>query len=169
MPTHSQLSAQLLRDAAGFFQTIGEQNEPMRDQMMENASVFTEVAALVESDPESKIKDPAQPDLDEKDAPTHAMLAAQLLRDAASFFQTIGEQNEPLRDQMMENAAVFSEVAMLVENAPLADIQIPVHNHSHGGGCCGGHGHSHDHDHGHDHGHDHQHGGGCGGKGGCSH
>lgn len=172
MPTHSQLAAQLLRDAAGFFQTIGEQNEPMREQMTENASVFGEVAALVENDPLAKIKDPAQPDLDEKDAPTHAMLAAQLLRDAASFFQTIGEQNEPLRDQMMENAAVFSEVAMLVENDPLAEIQIPVHNHSHSheGGCCGGHGHSHDH--GHDHGHDHDHGhkhGGCGGKGGCSH
>ncbi len=165
MPTHSQLTAQLLRDAAGFFETIAQQNESMHDQMMENASVFGEVATLVESDPLGKIKDPEQPNLDEKDAPTHSMLAAQLLRDAASFFQTIGEQNEPLRDQMMENAAVFSEVAMLVENDPLADIQVPVHNHSHSheGGCCGGHGHSHDHDHGH------QHGDGCNGKGGCSH
>ena len=80
--------------------------------------------------------------------PTHSQLAAQLLRDAAGFFQTIGEQNEPLRAQMMENAAVFTEVAMLVETDPLGDIQTPVHNHSHDhdGGCCGGHHHEHSHD-----------------------
>ena len=106
--------------------------------------------------------------------PTHSQLAAQLLRDAAGFFTTIGEQNEPLREQMIENAAVFSEVAMLVENDPLGDVAIPVHNHSHDhdhdheGGCCGGHGHSHGHDHGHDHGDDkHVHGENCGTKGGC--
>lgn len=78
--------------------------------------------------------------------PTHSQLAAQLLRDAAAFFQTIGEQNEPLREQMMENAAVFSEVAMLVENDPLGDIQggsaKGAHSHTHGGDCCGG-GHHH--------------------------
>lgn len=106
--------------------------------------------------------------------PTHSQLAAQLLRDAAGFFTTIGEQNEPLRDQMMENAAVFSEVAMLVENDPMGEVSIPVHNHSHDhaheGGCCGGHGHSHDHDHGHDHGDEkHVHGESCGTKGGCGH
>lgn len=79
--------------------------------------------------------------------PTHNQLAAQLLRDAASFFRTIGEQNAPLQDQMAENAAVFDEVAMLVENDPMGEIAVPVHNHS--GGCCGG-GHHHGHDHDHD-------------------
>ncbi len=80
--------------------------------------------------------------------PTHAQLAAQLLRDAAGFFETIGEQNEPLRAQMMENAAVFAEVAMLVENDPNGEIMNPPHshNHSHEGGCCGGGHHHHDHD-----------------------
>lgn len=78
--------------------------------------------------------------------PTHSQLAAQLLRDAAAFFQTIGEQNEPLREQMMENAAVFTEVAMLVETSPLGEIQ-GGHNE---GGCCGGHDHNHGHDHDHD-------------------
>jgi ABC-type nickel/cobalt efflux system permease component RcnA len=80
--------------------------------------------------------------------PTHSELAAQLLRDAAAFFQTIGEQNEPLRAQMMENAAVFSEVAMLVENDPTGEIVNPPHSHhdhSHGDDCCGGH-HHHDDD-----------------------
>lgn len=94
---------------------------------------------------------------------THSQLAAQLLRDAAAFFQTIGEQNEPLRAQMIENAAVFSEVAMLVENDPLGDIQggpaEGMHNHSHDGDCCGGQHDDHDdHTH-HDHKHDEK--GGC--------
>lgn len=92
--------------------------------------------------------------------PTHSQLAAQLLRDAATFFRTIAEQNEPLRDQMSENAAVFDEVAMLVETDPTGEIDG---HGSHEGGCCGGHGHHH-----HDHDHDHEHGeGGCGGHGAC--
>lgn len=93
--------------------------------------------------------------------PTHAQLAAQLLRDAAAFFQTIGEQNEPLKSQMMENAAVFSEVAMLVENDPTGEIANPPHSHhDHGDGCCGGGHHHHDHDDDH-HGHKHDEKGGC--------
>lgn len=95
--------------------------------------------------------------------PTHSQLAAQLLRDAAAFFHTIGEQNEPLRDQMTENAAVFTEVAMLVETDPLGEIE---HQHADGGGCCGGHGH---HDHEDDHDDDDHTGGWCGGKGSCNH
>ncbi len=75
--------------------------------------------------------------------PTHCQLAAQLLRDAAAFFETIGEQNEPLRAQMTENAAVFREVGHLVETNPMGEIQG---GHSHEGGCCGGGHHHHDHD-----------------------
>ena len=51
-------------------------------------------------------------------AATHAQLAARLLRDAAQFFRTIGEQNPPLKDQMGENATVFEQVAELVEKNP---------------------------------------------------
>lgn len=104
--------------------------------------------------------------------PTHSELAAQLLRDAASFFRTIGEQNAPMKDQMAENAAVFDEVAVLVETDPLGEINDGhVHNnhdHAHEGGCCGGHGHSHGHDdHAHDdHSNDDKKQGGCGGGGG---
>lgn len=57
MATHAQLAARLLRDAAKFFRTLGEQNEPLRDQMMENADVFDQVANLVEDDPSGKIED----------------------------------------------------------------------------------------------------------------
>ena len=51
MITHAQLSAKLLRDAATFFRTIGQQNQPLRVQMDENARVFERVAELVEFDP----------------------------------------------------------------------------------------------------------------------
>lgn len=49
---------------------------------------------------------------------THAQLASKLLRDAAVFFRTIGEQNQPLKIQMDENARVFEQVADLVEHDP---------------------------------------------------
>lgn len=98
--------------------------------------------------------------------PTHAQLAAQLLRDAATFFRTIAEQNEPLKDQMSENAAVFDEVAILVETNPSGEIQGHA-GHGGEGGCCGGHGHDHDHNHDGDGECDGN--GGCGGKGGCAH
>lgn len=96
--------------------------------------------------------------------PKHFELGAQLLNDAAAFFETIAEQNEPLRAQMMENAAVFKEVGHLLMVDPMGEI----HAHGGEGGCCGGHGH--------DHGHDHNHEGpcadegkkeGCDSKGGC--
>ena len=55
MPTHSELAARLLRDAAAFFRTIGEQNQPLQEQMAENANVFEQVASLVEQDPTGEI------------------------------------------------------------------------------------------------------------------
>lgn len=51
MLTHSQLAAKLLRDAAVFFRTIGDQNPPLKIQMDENANVFEQVADLTEQDP----------------------------------------------------------------------------------------------------------------------
>ena len=55
---------------------------------------------------------------------THARLAAKLLRDAASFFRTIGQQNPPLKDQMEENASVFEDVARLVEKNPTGTLEL---------------------------------------------
>lgn len=56
MPSHSELAAKLLRDAASFFRTVGEQNEPLKEQMTENADVFEQVAALVEQDPTGELQ-----------------------------------------------------------------------------------------------------------------
>lgn len=54
--------------------------------------------------------------------PTHAELAARLLRDAAFFFRTVAEQNPALQDAMSENAQVFEDVAAMVETDPLGEI-----------------------------------------------
>ena len=56
MPTHSELAAQLLRDAAGFFRALSDQNQDLKDQMIENADVFEQVAQLVEKDPMGTIE-----------------------------------------------------------------------------------------------------------------
>lgn len=51
MTTYAELGARLLRDAAAFFRTVGEQNEPLNEQMTENARVFDQIAQLLEDDP----------------------------------------------------------------------------------------------------------------------
>lgn len=51
MATYAQLAAKLLRDAATFFRNVGAQNEPLKEQMNDNASVYDQVADLVEKDP----------------------------------------------------------------------------------------------------------------------
>jgi hypothetical protein len=56
--------------------------------------------------------------------PTHAQIAARLLRDAAVFFRTLGGQNPPLEEQMSENARVFEQVADLVETNPTGELPV---------------------------------------------
>jgi hypothetical protein len=50
--------------------------------------------------------------------PTHAQVAARLLRDAATFFRNVAVQNPPIAEQMNDNATVYDQVADLVENDP---------------------------------------------------
>lgn len=115
MPTYAEISARLLRDAAGFFRTIGEQNPPLGAQMADNATIFDQVALLIESDPTGvSPRDPGA---------SHGQIAATLLRDAAGFFRTVGEQNKPLAVQMNENAAVFDQIADSVQQDPLGVLE----------------------------------------------
>lgn len=51
MPSHSQLAAKLLRDAAIFFRDVGAQNPKLAQEMSENAAVYDQVADLTERDP----------------------------------------------------------------------------------------------------------------------
>ena len=57
MTTHAQIAARLLRDAASFFRTLAAQNPPLEEAMTENASIFEDVAALVEQDPLGQVSD----------------------------------------------------------------------------------------------------------------
>jgi hypothetical protein len=61
MPSHAELAAGLLRDAAKFFRTIGEQNPALDVEMEENAAVYENVARLVENDPQGTIEDDESP------------------------------------------------------------------------------------------------------------
>ena len=51
MATNAEVAARLLRDAAGFFRSVGEQNPPLKDHMDNNAKAFEIMADRVESDP----------------------------------------------------------------------------------------------------------------------
>lgn len=55
---------------------------------------------------------------------THAALAARLLRDAASFFRHLASENPTLHDPMQDNAAIYEEVAGLVEKDPSGIIEL---------------------------------------------
>lgn len=58
MPTtsHVELAIALLRDAAGFFRNVGEQNRPLKCEMFDNADVYERVADLLEDDPSGTIE-----------------------------------------------------------------------------------------------------------------
>ena len=55
---------------------------------------------------------------------TYAQVSARMLRDAARFFRNVGAQNEALREQMDDNATVYEQIADLVENNPLGEIDL---------------------------------------------
>jgi len=56
MATHAQLAAKLLRDAATFFRNVGAQNPALKEQMDDNATVYDQVADLLERDPGGEIE-----------------------------------------------------------------------------------------------------------------
>lgn len=111
MPSHAELATSLLVDAAAFFRTLAEQNEPLREQMIENASVFEQMAELLLKNPTGDL-----------DGAKLADLAAKLLKDSATFFNTLAEQNEPIRKMMLENASVYNRIADLLMKSPLDEI-----------------------------------------------
>lgn len=54
--THAELAVLLLRDAAGFFRNVAEQNPGMAEQLNDNADVYEEVAELLAGDPLATIE-----------------------------------------------------------------------------------------------------------------
>jgi hypothetical protein len=47
----AELGGKLLKDAATFFTTLASQNPPIKQQMMENATVFHQIGELVTQNP----------------------------------------------------------------------------------------------------------------------
>lgn len=55
---------------------------------------------------------------------THAILAARLLRDAADFFKHLANDNPEMADAMNENAAMYEQVADMVETNPTGTLDL---------------------------------------------
>jgi hypothetical protein len=55
MATNAEIAARLLRDAAGFFRSVGEQNPPLKEHMDHNAQAFEVIADRVETDPTGEL------------------------------------------------------------------------------------------------------------------
>lgn len=124
---HAVLAAKLLRDAAAFFDTLAEQNHTLEGQMRENASVFRDVAKLVEGEPLARLGGSLhtlhESQFGGSRELTSATAAAKLLRDAATFFRGLAAENTRLAEQMVANARVFDQVAELVAGNPLGRLR----------------------------------------------
>ncbi len=51
MASNAQVAAQVLRSCAGFFDSIGDQNPSLKEQMDTNSKTCAAIAELVEGDP----------------------------------------------------------------------------------------------------------------------
>jgi hypothetical protein len=112
MPTHAELAARLLSDAAVFFENMGQSHPNLTQQMQTNAKVFSQMSELMTHNPTGGL-----------DGKTFAEMAAQLLRDAALFFRALGDDNESVRDQMVQNADIFDHISTYVAKDPLGNME----------------------------------------------
>lgn len=108
MPSHAELAAKLLKDAAGFFRSLASQNADIRTQMNNNAAIYEQVAQLVLDDPAGMTGDKR-----------NAQMAGGLLQDAAKFFRNLGDKNPPIKELMDDNARVFEQLGALTAKDPL--------------------------------------------------
>jgi hypothetical protein len=108
MPTHAELAVTLLNDAATFFRNMANSNAAIRRQMMENAVVFEQMAKTLTEQPDGAAG-----------TVRYAALAGDLLKNAASFFHSVAEENEPIKEQMHRSADIYEQLAKLVAENPL--------------------------------------------------
>lgn len=52
MTTNAQVAAQLLREAAEFYRTLGGSSPELKDRMDEFGTLYEEVAVLLDDDPQ---------------------------------------------------------------------------------------------------------------------
>ncbi|HSO41558.1 MAG: hypothetical protein ACXW25_05625 [Rhodospirillales bacterium] len=55
--TNAEVAAQLLREAAGFYRTIGDSSPEMKDRMNEFGVLYEQVADLLDTDPAGLLTD----------------------------------------------------------------------------------------------------------------
>lgn len=112
MPTHAEMATKLLVSGAQFFRDFadkfGEEDPKMAGQMVENADVFEQLGTLLQQNPQGDLN-----------GTPVSMLAGKVLKDAAIFFVSLAEQNEPIKEQMMENANIYNQIGDLVSADPL--------------------------------------------------
>ena len=108
----NELSAKMLREAAGFFLKISQDNPAAQADMANNADTYYKMAELIEKDPQGATEHL-----------THAEMAARLLGDAAIFFRSVGETNPPIAEQMSHNADVFDELAAMLRADPVKVVE----------------------------------------------
>lgn len=108
MPTHAALAVTLLKDAATFFRNMANANADIRAQMNQNAAAFEQMAEALTKQPQGKVGNQS-----------YAGLTADLLKNAAIFFRSVAEQNEPIRDQMLHSANIYDQMANLVAQNPM--------------------------------------------------
>jgi len=101
-----------LNAAANFFETLKGTAE-VEVRMAENAKVYRRMSELLLDDPTAIVN-----------GRTNAQLAAVLLRESATFFMTLGQQNEPVLEQMTQNSEVYRATAAVLEVNPVG--QLPV-------------------------------------------
>lgn len=116
------LASRLLRDAAQFFEAVGEQNPGLAEQMADNADVYRRIADRLDADPTARVA--VSGGRAEGGGPPIVRLAAKLLDDAATFFGNVGAQNPALAEQMNDNAGVFRAMAELILADP--DARLPT-------------------------------------------
>jgi len=56
---------------------------------------------------------------------THAEIASNLLRNAATFFKDLGVQNPDLAEQMEMNARTYVAVADMLDSDPNGEMALP--------------------------------------------
>ena len=59
--------------------------------------------------------------------PTYAEHASDLLNEAAAFFIKTSENNEAVKAQMQQNAGTFQQMAALIKDHPLGQIEHLSH------------------------------------------
>jgi len=55
---------------------------------------------------------------------TYSSLATKMFHDSAVFSRKLGEENPRVKEQMGDDAVVYEQVADLLENDPLAEIDM---------------------------------------------